>query len=196
MKERNGLLIGNIVKFYNKEGKLDAGTIVDFNYDENRNEYAFVNTLDGYKIRIKVSDLIVIKHQRKGKTSENLKRKIKKELSQYNESQNSSAVPESTEVIKSTPESTKDIHDKQKLLETIRELEFQNLQLQNENIELHKKLESIPNGTTEERLANTIIALKKSILNGIIFPDDKSQAIIPLLDIITELNGIKHEALI
>lgn len=181
---------GAIVKFTNAEGVMDGGTIVSITTDVNGVSYAMLNTLEGVNLRIKVANLIPIKHQRKGAVSDKFKKRIAKEIAEYNQTKfatpttgiNPKATPKTERIAGYTPQQL----DIKLLKEKVADLE-------SENEKLRVEIENTKCPYETKMLIKTVKVLKQAISDGIILSDDKSQAIIPLLDLIMEFNNIQEE---
>lgn len=175
---------GTIVKFTNAEGVMDGGIIISIIKDENGVSYAMLNTLEGANLRIKVDNLIPIKHQRRGVVSDKFKKRIAKEIAEYNQTK-FATLP--TDVKPKAPSRTNGYTPQQ--LE-IKLLKDRVVDLESENARLRVEIENTKCPYETKMLIKTIKALKQSISDGIILSDDKSQAIAPLLDLIMEFNNI------
>lgn len=181
---------GAIVKFINSNGIMDGGTIVSIVKEGDGVEYAMLNTLEGANLRIKVDNLIPIKHQRKGVVSEKFKKRIAKEIDEHN--QTKFATPPTDEIPRVTPKSERGIGYTPQQLE-IKLLKEKVADLENENERLRNEVETAKCPYETKILVRTVKALKQSISDGLILSDDKSQAILPLLDLIMEFNNIQEE---
>lgn len=177
---------GAIVKFINSNDVMDGGTIVSIVREGDGTEYAMINTLEGAKIKIKVEKLISIKHQRKGVVSDKFKKRISKEINEYNQKLISPTaahcIPGAVPNIAYTPQQL----DIKLLKEKVASLE-------NENEKLRKEIEEVRCPYETKMLIRTVKALKQSISDGIILSDDKSSSILPLLDLIMEFNNIQED---
>lgn len=184
---------GTIVKFTNSEGVMDGGTIISILKDENGVLYAMLNTLEGANLRIKVDNLIPIKHQRRGVVSDKFKKRIAKEIAEYNQTKFATP-PISTEIYKPkvAPRTERTTGYTPQQLE-IKILKDKIADLESENVKLRDEIENIRCPYETKVLIKTVKALKQSISDGIILSDDKSQAIIPLLDLIMDFNNIQEE---
>lgn len=178
---------GTIVKFTNAEGVMDGGTIISIIKDENGVSYAMLNTLEGANLRIKVANLIPIKHQRRGVVSDKFKKRIAKEIAEYN--QTKFATPPTGINPKVTPRTERTTGYTPQQLD-IKLLKDRIVDLESENARLRVEIENTKCPYETKMLIKTIKALKQSISDGIILSDDKSQAIAPLLDLIMEFNNI------
>lgn len=74
---------GNVVKFIDSEGLLNGGTVIEFTKTGNE-EYALINTLDGKKVRKRISDVHPINRQQRGRVSAVFLEKLKEEIEQEN----------------------------------------------------------------------------------------------------------------
>lgn len=74
---------GNVVKFIDAEGLLNGGTVIEFTKAGNE-EYALINTLDGKKVRKRISDVHPINRQQRGRVSAVFLEKLKEEIEQEN----------------------------------------------------------------------------------------------------------------
>lgn len=182
---------GTIVKFTNAEGVMDGGTIISIIKDENGVSYAMLNTLEGANLRIKVANLIPIKHQRRGVVSDKFKKRIAKEIAEYN--QTKFAIPPTggiNQIVTARIERNVGYTPQQL---DIKLLKDKVADLESENAKLRDEIENTKCPYDTKMMIKTIKALKQSISDGIILSDDKSQAIAPLLDLIMEFNNIQEE---
>lgn len=76
--------VGHIVKFKNLDGTLNGGTIVGFKKNQNGSDQALINTLDGKKVLVDLTSLIMIKHQIRGKQSKKFLDKVRSEIEIHN----------------------------------------------------------------------------------------------------------------
>lgn len=182
---------GTIVKFTNAEGVMDGGTIISIIKDENGVSYAMLNTLEGANLRIRVDNLIPIKHQRRGVVSDKFNKRIAKEIAEYN--QTKFAIPSTDVKPKVIPKRTERTSGYTPQQLEIKILKDKVANLESENEKLRNEIENVKCPYEIKTLVKTVKALKQSISDGIILSDDKSQAIIPLLDLIMEFNNIQEE---
>lgn len=187
---------GAIVKFTNSNGIMDGGTIIAIHKEADGVEYAMLNTLEGVRVKIKVANLISIKHQRKGVVSNKFKKRISKEIAEYNQALchpptdgQPKVIPRVEKKVGFTPQEL----DLKLLKEKVVDVEIENKRLREENEELRKKAEVNKCPYETEMLVRTIKAFKQSISDGLILSDDKSQAILPLLELIMEFNNIQEK---
>lgn len=177
---------GAIVKFTNSDGIMDGGTIVSIVKDADGDSYAMLNTLEGAKVRIKVSNLIPIKHQRKGVVSEKFKKRIAKEIAEYNQTKFTSADKNQKVTLKIETTGYTPLQMEIKILKD------RVVDLEHENEKLRDEINNVKCPYEIKTLVKTVKALKQSISDGLIFADDKGQAILPLLDLIMEFNNIQE----
>lgn len=180
---------GTIVKFTNAEGVMDGGTIISIIKDENGVSYAMLNTLEGANLRIRVANLIPIKHQRRGVVSDKFKKRIAKEIAEYNQTKFAPPTGINPKVTTRTERTVG--YTPQQL--DIKLLKDKVADLESENAKLRDEIENTKCPYDTKMMIKTIKALKQSISDGIILSDDKSQAIAPLLDLIMEFNNIQEE---
>ena len=75
---------GNIVKFSDTAGKTNGGTVIEIIKKDNT-DCALINTLEGKKIIKKISELIPIKRQQRGRVSAKFMSDLKDEIDSENE---------------------------------------------------------------------------------------------------------------
>lgn len=95
---------GNVVKFYDIDGKLNGGTIIDIIQKDNV-DCALINTLEDRKIIKKLNELTPIKRQQRGRISAKFMDDLKEEIHTENKSiiENVTSTPTSSNDAERTP---------------------------------------------------------------------------------------------
>lgn len=70
---------GIVVKFYDNEGLLDGGTVIEI-IEKEGSRICLINTLEGKRIQKNEADIVPIKYQGVGKPSSTFLNKVKKAL--------------------------------------------------------------------------------------------------------------------
>lgn len=70
---------GSVVKFTDRNGNKSGGTVIDL-MEEGNVRMAYINCVDGSRIRKKVSDLIMIDRQKRGRVPSKFLEDFKKEI--------------------------------------------------------------------------------------------------------------------
>lgn len=206
---------GNIVKFSDTAGKTNGGTVIEIIKKDNT-DCALINTLEGKKIIKKISELIPIKRQQRGRVSAKFMSDLKDEIDSENENITAYASPapissgESESHISPTPilENDKDekvssslnIEEEETILSlnnqliskdrTIISLKESTDQLSKENEELRTKRCSLSQASNAniERIKYTIKGLGNALLAA--SACNNEEVIKELINVIEKLNGI------
>lgn len=83
---------GIVVKFYDNEGLLDGGTVIEI-IEKEGSRICLINTLEGKRIQKNEADIVPIKYQRVGKPSSTFLNKVKKALIKENRELKKSLIP-------------------------------------------------------------------------------------------------------
>lgn len=180
---------GIVVKFYDNEGFLDGGTVIEIIEKEGA-RICLINTIEGKRIQKNEKDIIPIKYQRVGKSSATFLNKVKKSLIKENRELKKSLIPvrEKTTEISDSPTPlpvVKVSHSNEVLLSELKEAKERINELERRNEELSK---NVCSAASEDKYHKTIIAMKKSII--CLTKGEDSEAMTSLLDLILELNDI------
>lgn len=206
---------GNIVKFSDTAGKTDGGTVIEIIKKDNT-DCALINTLEGKKIIKKISELIPIKRQQRGRVSAKFMSDLKDEIDSENENITAYASPvpissgESESHISPTPilENDKDekvssslnIEEEETILSLNNQLILKDQriislkesidQLNKENDELRTKKCSLSqySNVNIEHIKHTIKGLGNALLAA--SACNNEEVIKELLYVIEKLNGI------
>lgn len=184
---------GIVVKFYDSEGFLDGGTVIEIIEKEGA-RICLINTIEGKRIQKNEKDIIPIKYQRIGKSSSTFLNKVKKSLIKENRELKKSLIPvvvpvkeKPTELSDSpTPLPVMQVgHSNEVLLSELKEAKERINELERRNEELSK---NVCSAASEDKYHKTIIAMKKSII--CLTNEENKEAMVTLLDLILELNDI------
>lgn len=185
---------GSVVKFYDNNGVLDGGTVVDIIESEGKIKVCLINTLIGKRIQKPYEDIVLCKYQRKGKVSEAFINKLQKEIVKENKERVKSSVDTRStieEVVPVKSVSENEIVDRNLINNLQLEIAEKNeriKELEDQILILNKRSFDIP---FEDNHVKTIIAMKQSLMscfNG----DASGISVVPLLTLIMELNKIER----
>jgi hypothetical protein len=186
---------GIVVKFYDNEGLLDGGTVIEI-IEKEGSRICLINTLEGKRIQKNEADIVPIKYQRVGKPSSTFLNKVKKALIKENRELKKSLIP--TVVAVKEKKETEEISDSstplpvmkvgypdEALFSELKEAKERITELERRNEELSK---NVCSAVSEDKYHKTIVAMRKSII--CLTKGEDSEAMTSLLDLILELNDI------
>lgn len=185
---------GIVVKFYDNEGLLDGGTVIEI-IEKEGSRICLINTLEGKRIQKNEADIIPIKYQRVGKPSSTFLNKVKKALIKENRELKKSLIPTVVFVKEKMKEEISDSptplpvmkvgHPDEALFSELKEAKERITELERRNEELSK---NVCSAVSEDKYHKTIVAMRKSII--CLTKGEDSEAMTSLLDLILELNDI------
>lgn len=185
---------GIVVKFYDNEGLLDGGTVIEI-IEKEGSRICLINTLEGKRIQKNEADIVPIKYQRVGKPSSTFLNKVKKALIKENRELKKSLIPTVVSVKEKIKEEISDSptplpvmkvgYPDEALFSELKEAKERITELERRNEELSKNVCSV---VSEDKYRKTIVAMRKSII--CLTKGEDSEAMTSLLDLILELNDI------
>lgn len=185
---------GIVVKFYDNEGLLDGGTVIEI-IEKEGSRICLINTLEGKRIQKNEADIVPIKYQRVGKPSSTFLNKVKKALIKENRELKKSLIPTVVSVKEKIKEEISDSptplpvmkvsHPDEALFSELKEAKERITELERRNEELSK---NVCSAVSEDKYHKTIVAMRKSII--CLTKGEDSEAMTSLLDLILELNDI------
>lgn len=185
---------GIVVKFYDNEGLLDGGTVIEI-IEKEGSRICLINTLEGKRIQKNEADIVPIKYQRVGKPSSTFLNKVKKALIKENRELKKSLIPTVVSVKEKKKEEISDSptplpvmkvsHPDEALFSELKEAKERITELERRNEELSK---NVCSAVSEDKYHKTIVAMRKSII--CLTKGEDSEAMTSLLDLILELNDI------
>lgn len=185
---------GIVVKFYDNEGLLDGGTVIEI-IEKEGSRICLINTLEGKRIQKNEADIVPIKYQRIGKPSSTFLNKVKKALIKENRELKKSLIPTVVSVKEKIKEEISDSptplpvmkvgHPDEALFSELKEAKERITELERRNEELSK---NVCSAVSEDKYHKTIVAMRKSII--CLTKGEDSEAMTSLLDLILELNDI------
>nr|DAJ28039.1 MAG TPA: hypothetical protein [Caudoviricetes sp.] len=185
---------GIVVKFYDNEGLLDGGTVIEI-IEKEGSRICLINTLEGKRIQKNEADIVPIKYQRVGKPSSTFLNKVKKALIKENRELKKSLIPTVVSVKEKIKEEISDSptplpvmkvsHPDEALFSELKEAKERITELERRNEELSK---NVCSAVSEDKYHKTIVAMRKSII--CLTKEEDSEAMTSLLDLILELNDI------
>lgn len=185
---------GIVVKFYDNEGLLDGGTVIEI-IEKEGSRICLINTLEGKRIQKNEADIVPIKYQRVGKPSSTFLNKVKKALIKENRELKKSLIPTVVSVKEKKKEEISDSptplpvmkvsHPDEALFSELKEAKERITELERRNEELSK---NVCSAVSEDKYHKTIVAMRKSII--CLTKEEDSEAMTSLLDLILELNDI------
>jgi hypothetical protein len=185
---------GIVVKFYDNEGLLDGGTVIEI-IEKEGSRICLINTLEGKRIQKNEADIVPIKYQRVGKPSSTFLNKVKKALIKENRELKKSLIPTVVSVKEKIKEEISDSptplpvmkvgYPDEALFSELKEAKERITELERRNEELSKNVCSV---VSEDKYHKTIVAMRKSII--CLTKGEDSEAMTSLLDLILELNDI------
>lgn len=185
---------GIVVKFYDNEGLLDGGTVIEI-IEKEGSRICLINTLEGKRIQKNEADIVPIKYQRVGKPSSTFLNKVKKALIKENRELKKSLIPTVVSVKEKIKEEISDSptplpvmkvsYPDEALFSELKEAKERITELERRNEELSK---NVCSAVSEDKYHKTIVAMRKSII--CLTKGEDSEAMTSLLDLILELNDI------
>lgn len=185
---------GIVVKFYDNEGLLDGGTVIEI-IEKEGSRICLINTLEGKRIQKNETDIVPIKYQRVGKPSSTFLNKVKKALIKENRELKKSLIPTVVSVKEKIKEEISDSptplpvmkvgYPDEALFSELKEAKERITELERRNEELSK---NVCSAVSEDKYHKTIVAMRKSII--CLTKGEDSEAMTSLLDLILELNDI------
>lgn len=185
---------GIVVKFYDNEGLLDGGTVIEI-IEKEGSRICLINTLEGKRIQKNEADIVPIKYQRVGKPSSTFLNKVKKALIKENRELKKSLIPTVVSVKEKMKEEISDSptplpvmkvgYPDETLFSELKEAKERITELERRNEELSK---NVCSAVSEDKYHKTIVAMRKSII--CLTKGEDSEAMTSLLDLILELNDI------
>ena len=185
---------GIVVKFYDNEGLLDGGTVIEI-IEKEGSRICLINTLEGKRIQKNEADIVPIKYQRVGKPSSTFLNKVKKALIKENRELKKSLIPTVVSIKEKIKEEISDSptplpvmkvgHPDEALFSELKEAKERITELERRNEELSK---NVCSAVSEDKYHKTIVAMRKSII--CLTKGEDSEAMTSLLDLILELNDI------
>lgn len=185
---------GIVVKFYDNEGLLDGGTVIEI-IEKEGSRICLINTLEGKRIQKNEADIVPIKYQRVGKPSSTFLNKVKKALIKENRELKKSLIPTVVSVKGKIKEEISDSptpspvmkvgYPDEALFSELKEAKERITELERRNEELSK---NVCSAVSEDKYHKTIVAMRKSII--CLTKGEDSEAMTSLLDLILELNDI------
>lgn len=185
---------GIVVKFYDNEGLLDGGTVIEI-IEKEGSRICLINTLEGKRIQKNEADIVPIKYQRVGKPSSTFLNKVKKALIKENRELKKSLIPTVVSVKEKIKEEISDSptplpvmkvgYPDETLFSELKEAKERITELERRNEELSK---NVCSAVSEDKYHKTIVAMRKSII--CLTKGEDSEAMTSLLDLILELNDI------
>lgn len=185
---------GIVVKFYDNEGLLDGGTVIEI-IEKEGSRICLINTLEGKRIQKNEADIVPIKYQRVGKPSSTFLNKVKKALIKENRELKKSLIPTVVSVKEKIKEEISDSptplpvmkvsHPDEALFSELKEAKERITELERRNEELSK---NVCSAVSEDKYHKTMVAMRKSII--CLTKGEDSEAMTSLLDLILELNDI------
>lgn len=185
---------GIVVKFYDNEGLLDGGTVIEI-IEKEGSRICLINTLEGKRIQKNEADIVTIKYQRVGKPSSTFLNKVKKALIKENRELKKSLIPTVVSVKEKIKEEISDSptplpvmkvgYPDEALFSELKEAKERITELERRNEELSK---NVCSAVSEDKYHKTIVAMRKSII--CLTKGEDSEAMTSLLDLILELNDI------
>lgn len=185
---------GIVVKFYDNEGLLDGGTVIEI-IEKEGSRICLINTLEGKRIQKNEADIVPIKYQRVGKPSSTFLNKVKKALIKENRELKKSLIPTVVSVKEKKKEEISDSpiplpvmkvgYPDEALFSELKEAKERITELERRNEELSK---NVCSAVSEDKYHKTIVAMRKSII--CLTKGEDSEAMTSLLDLILELNDI------
>ena len=195
----NKAKVGKIVKFRDKDGRLNGGLIKDL-VRENNIEYAIVNTLESEEAKVRKTDLILVNRQQRGRVSARFLGDLRDEIEKENANtfipvgEDTSAPVNDNEQYTGTKLPQQKIIKKLELKLAAREQTIKDykttverLQLENEKLRAATAVGSHPL-LNQENLILTIKGLNNALLAASI--NKEGDMVLELTGIISKLNGI------
>lgn len=197
----NKAKVGKIVKFLDKDGRLNGGLIKDL-VRENNVEYAIVNTLESEEAKVRKSDLILVNRQQRGRVSARFLGDLRDEIERENSNApisigNSASAPENENeqyAGTGTKTSQQKIIKKLELKLAAREQAIKDYKvtvekLQSENERLRGAATGSQPLLNQENLILTIKGLNNALFAASI--NKEGDMVLELTTIISKLNGIE-----
>ena len=195
----NKVKVGNIVKFLDRDGNLNGGTVRAFKR-QNNEEMVIINSLDGKEVKMKKNDLTLIHRQQRGRISAQYLSELKEEIEKENKEGGVLAANESkVENGEPEPVQTTELPQDELIEELKRKLLVRDqaindyrdmvnsLQEENSNLKKNKPVTQPP--CNQEDLIFTIKGLSDALVAASI--NKEGDSIMELLKIINRLNRIE-----